>query len=107
MAGLRRLGLKTAALLAVLTGASGCDWMKKKDPPNAKSKAELTAERNERVRRACASSATYDRLKELAFDEATRIRNQQPGELDALAAASVVRMEQPVVRSRDLSLIHI
>ncbi|HEX8643912.1 MAG TPA: hypothetical protein VF702_08370 [Allosphingosinicella sp.] len=78
--------------------------MNKKDPPGAKGEAELRAERDQRIRRACSSNSTYDRLKELAFDEAARIRNQDPRELDALAAGSVVRMENPIARSRDDNL---
>lgn len=97
-------GLGMAALLALALAASGCDWMDKKDAPGAKTEAELRAEREERIRQACASAATYDRLKELAFDEAARIRRQEPRALDALAAASVVRMEEPVVKSRDEEL---
>ena len=88
-----------AAAAALLLG--GCDWMDKKEPAGAKSDAELRAERDRRLRRACASEATYDRLKELAFDEAARIRRADPRELDALAAASVVRMEEPVATARD------
>ncbi|HEX8192876.1 MAG TPA: hypothetical protein VF552_08240 [Allosphingosinicella sp.] len=93
-----------AACALILLGSPGCDWMKKKDPPGEKSETELRAERDQRIRRACSSSGTYDRLKELAFDEAARIRNQDPRELDALAAASVVRMENPVPKSRDDNL---
>ncbi|HET9637787.1 MAG TPA: hypothetical protein VFP12_01100 [Allosphingosinicella sp.] len=92
------------ALLLIAGGATllgGCDWMKKKDPPAEKSKAELAGEQRERIRKACASEATYDRLKELVFDEAARIRNSDPRNLDPLAAAAVVRMEDPVVKSRD------
>ena len=94
------------ALMAVLmiVTLGGCDWMNKKDPPGQKSAAEVKAELTERIRRACASEATYDRLKELAFDEAARIRRQDPRALDALAEAAVVRMEQPVAKSRDEAL---
>ncbi len=53
---------------------------------------------------ACASSATYARLKEVAFEEAVRLRNADPANLDTLAATSVVRMENPVVMSRDREL---
>ncbi len=54
--------------------------------------------------RACASRETYDRLKELAFDEAARIRGDGAAQLDALAGAAVVRMEDPVVRESDPEL---
>ncbi|HYI39837.1 MAG TPA: hypothetical protein VE053_05920 [Allosphingosinicella sp.] len=95
---MRNLILLVAGTSALL---SGCDWMKKKDAPAQKSKTELAAEQRERIRKACASDATYDRLKELVFDEAARIRNSDPRNLDPLAASAVVRMENPVVKSRD------
>jgi hypothetical protein len=88
----------SAALLA------GCDWMKKPNAPQAQSKAELAAAQRERIRKACASDGTYARLKELVFDEAARIRKSDPRNLDPLAAAAVVRMEDPVVKSRDEAL---
>jgi hypothetical protein len=96
-----KMTIAAAAAFALL---GGCDWMQKKDAPGVRSEAEQRAERDQRIRRACSSSATYDRLKELAFDEAARIRGQDPRELDALAAASVVRMEEPVPKSRDENL---
>src|SRR5687767_11683259 len=97
------MALRSLILLAAgaATLLGGCDWMKKKDPPAQKSKTELASEQRERIRKACASDATYDRLKELVFDEAARIRNSDPRNLDPLAAAAVVRMEEPVVKSRD------
>jgi uncharacterized protein YecT (DUF1311 family) len=54
--------------------------------------------------RACASEETYDRLKELAFDEAARIRGDDAAALDRIAGSAVVRMENPVVRERDAEL---
>jgi hypothetical protein len=97
------MALRNLILLAAgaATLLGGCDWMKKKEAPAPKSKAELASEQRERIRKACASDATYDRLKELVFDEAARIRNSDPRNLDPLAAAAVVRMEAPVVKSRD------
>lgn len=97
------MALRNVILLAAgaATLLSGCDWMKKKDPPAQKTKAELAGVQRERIRKACASDATYARLKELVFDEAARIRNSDPRNLDPLAAAAVVRMEEPVVKSRD------
>jgi uncharacterized protein YecT (DUF1311 family) len=96
------MGSGLAAVLVV--GLAGCDWMKKPDAPAAKTEKELAAERNERIRKACASAGTYERLKELVFDEAARIRNADARNLDPLAAGSVVRMEQPLVKSRDEDL---
>jgi len=101
MNGFGKIVARLAALAALAAGGGGCDWMKKKDPPGLKTEAQRQAELERRIRRACASEATYDGLKELTFDEATRIRNRDPRELDALATASLVRMEEPVVKSRD------
>jgi uncharacterized protein YecT (DUF1311 family) len=72
------------------------------------SKADLAAEQD-RIRRGCASEVTYQRLKELAFDEARRIASGSRPDidrlnLDRLATASVLRMEQPLVKSRDEKL---
>jgi uncharacterized protein YecT (DUF1311 family) len=58
----------------------------------------------ERMQEVCASPQTYDALKQLLFDEAIRIRNADPVNLDMVATHSVVRMEEPVVRSRDEEL---
>jgi uncharacterized protein YecT (DUF1311 family) len=96
--------LKIVAAAALLASLPACDWMKKPKPAAEKSEKELLAERNERIRKACASEGTYDRLKELVFDEAARIRNSDPRNLDPLAAAAVVRMEKPLVKSRDEDL---
>jgi len=57
-----------------------------------------------RLQAACSSPATYDRLKQTAFDEAIRIRNADPVNLATLATYSTVRMEQPQVKSRDETL---
>jgi uncharacterized protein YecT (DUF1311 family) len=92
--------LSLAAILPLLL-LGGCDWMRPKEGPEANDQAEAKAEHDQRIRRACASQSTYDRLKELAFDEAARIRGRDPRELDALASASVLRMEDPVATSRD------
>ncbi len=94
----------SAALALTSLGLAGCDWMQKPPPKAEKTEKELQREQQARLRRACASDLTYDRLKELAFDEATRIRNRDPRDLDGLATASVVRMEEPVVKTRDEAL---
>lgn len=99
----RIAGLSLLATMALLT-IGACDWMQKKDGPAEKSEKQVAEERRERIRKACASEATYIRLKELVFDEAARIRNSDPRNLDPLAAGSVVRMEKPLVKSRDEDL---
>lgn len=96
--------LKFVAAAALLASLPACDWMKKPKPATEKTEKQLLTERNERIRKACASEGTYDRLKELVFDEAARIRNSDPRNLDPLAAAAVVRMEKPLVKSRDEDL---
>lgn len=58
----------------------------------------------QRAKAACASNATYDRLKQVAFDEAIRIRNADPVNLDILSTHAMVRVEDPVVKSRDDAL---
>lgn len=77
---------------------SSCDWMERTDP---QPKVDVAKVRLEQVRRACASQLTYARLKEYVFDEAARIGNFDQRGLDGLAAYSVVRMDDPVVKSRD------
>src|SRR5688572_22949922 len=57
-----------------------------------------------RLKAACASEQTYDRLKQVAFDEAIRIRNADPVNLDLLSTYALVRVENPVVKSRDETL---
>ncbi|HEV2746320.1 MAG TPA: hypothetical protein VGW34_03355 [Allosphingosinicella sp.] len=100
----RKIILGLAALLLVAAAALGLSFTRKKNPPAGVSKAELAAAQKERLQEACASSATYARLKEVAFEEAIRIRNADPANLDTLATHSVVRMENPVVMSRDEDL---
>jgi hypothetical protein len=105
----RRMNLRNLASALLMAAAApalltGCDWMKKKEVPAAKSPRELAAEQKERLRKACASEATYARLKELVFDEAARVRKADARTLDPIAAGSVVRMEDPVVKSRDETL---
>ena len=85
-------------LVATALASYGCDRML---PAAHRADAK---ERLEQVRKACASQLTYARLKEYVFDEAARIRNSDPRRLDALAAYSVVRMDDPVVKTRDEDL---
>jgi hypothetical protein len=91
------------ALVAAVIGYATTRSYKDKDKDSEIAKAEVP-EKEERVQDPCASTATYARLKEVAFEEAVRIRNADPANLDTLAAHSVVRMENPVVKSRDEEL---
>ncbi|TFI59263.1 hypothetical protein E2493_05320 [Sphingomonas parva] len=92
------------ALASSLVLLGACDWMRPKKAPGEKSEKQLAAEEQEALRKTCASEATYDRLKALVFDQAARIRNRDARLLDPIAAGSVVRMEDPVVKSRDETL---
>ncbi|MGS1017429.1 lysozyme inhibitor LprI family protein [Allosphingosinicella humi] len=56
------------------------------------------------VANACAAGETYSRLKALVFDRAGQVPGADAASLDALEAASVVRMENPVTRSVDEAL---
>lgn len=95
-----------AGLLGCLLGLAvgACDWAQTKEAQAPKTPRQLAAERDERIRKACASDATYEGLKELVFDEAARIRNADARNLDPIAAAAFVRMEEPRVKSRDEKL---
>jgi hypothetical protein len=99
-----RIPVRATLLIGLAFGVGGCDWAKPKQAPGQKSAQELASERADRTRKACASEATYDRLKEVVFDEAARIRNGDPRNLDPVAAGAVVRMERPLVKSRDDAL---
>ncbi|WP_332811590.1 lysozyme inhibitor LprI family protein [Sphingomonas sp.] len=90
--------MRSAIAVGVLLSASGCGWFKPKEEPVAK--AEL-AERKEEVQDACASSAAYEKLKRMAFDEAIGVPNADAKNLETLANSAVVRMETPVAVSRD------
>lgn len=60
--------------------------------------------RAQRLKNACSSNATYARLKQMVFDEAIQIRNDDPVNLDTLSTHSLARVENPVVKSRDETL---
>lgn len=95
-------------LLAGAAVLTGCDLVP--DNKTGPSANEVTAAAGDggltdpAARRLCASAATYERLKILAFEEARRVRGIDAAPLDSLSRATVVRMEQPLVRSRDEGL---
>lgn len=93
-----------AASALALVALTGCDKLQPNNPV-----AEARAAAKERIlarklQAACSSPTTYDRLKQVAFEEALRIHNADPANLDTLARYSIVRMENPVVKSRDEAL---
>jgi hypothetical protein len=89
-------------LVAALLSAPGCKKLETK--AEKQTKTEHAAADEKRIRQACASQASYDRLKALAFEKARDVRSGESAMLDRLAAATVGRMEDPVVKSRDESL---
>ncbi|NNM78094.1 hypothetical protein HJG53_14415 [Sphingomonas sp. ID1715] len=95
---MRALSLILVAALA--TG--GCKKLETNTVKDAKAESKAADER--RVREACASQSSYERLKALAFEKAEEVRAGRTAMLDKLRAATVVRMEDPVVKSRDDAL---
>jgi len=90
-------------IIGLALGLAACGSTKPKDGAE---QARIQRERTlaQRLKAACSSQATYDRLKQVAFDEAIRIRNADPVNLDTLSTYSLVRVENPVVKSRDETL---
>lgn len=103
MTGLKRWLLVTLAA-AQLPLLAGCDWLNPEIASEAERKEAQERALAQRRQKACASQATYDRLKLVVFDEAIRIRNADPVNLDTLASHATVRMEQPVVKTHDEAL---
>lgn len=90
-------------LVVFALATSACGSTKPKDgAEEARSQRERSLA--QRLKNACSSQATYDRLKQVAFDEAIQIRNADPVNLDTLSTHSLVRVENPVVKSRDETL---
>ena len=98
------MGRRLLCLAFVLT-VGGCGWFKSSEAevaPQATAGERLAKQR--RLQRICASTATYDRLKVTLFDKAAQVRGGRADVLDQLQAATIVRMEQPVVKGRDDAL---
>jgi hypothetical protein len=93
-------------LLAALaaTSLAGCDWTEPKTPAADERSAKQKLADGQRLRQACGSAQTYDRLKALTFDEVDKVRVGGSPILDRIAANTTVRMEGPVVKSRDAAL---
>ncbi|MEA1013300.1 lysozyme inhibitor LprI family protein [Sphingosinicella sp. LY1275] len=95
---------RTTAALAAFLSLAACGWLGAGSDEN-KTEADLTpAERKERIRDACATGTTYARLKDQLFAEAAKVRKDSTRNLETLAANSVIRMEEPLLKSRDETL---
>ena len=100
--GNRKLLWILAGLLLVAAAAFGYSLTRDYGEDKEETRTVLAEEEEESPdQAACASNSTYARLKEVAFEEALRLRDGAAGDLDTLAASSVVRMENPVLKSRD------
>ena len=89
-----------AIALALVFALGGRAKIKQSDPIQA-GKARVEAKRQQA---ACGSSAAYDRLKGLLFDQAIDERDGDRANLDTLADYSLARMEEPVVKGWDPAL---
>lgn len=90
----------TLILVALLVPA--CKKLEPKAAQEAAAARQQSQDR--RIRQACASQASYERLKILIFEKAAQVRTGNATTLDSLAGSAVVRMEEPVVKSRDEQL---
>jgi len=100
----RKLVYVLAGLLVLAVAAFGWSLTRGYEEKKEEVKAEALVKAEPEATEICASNATYARLKEVAFEEAIRLRAADPANLDTLAANSVVRMEEPVVLNRDEAL---
>lgn len=100
----RYLWIALGALILVGAALFGLSLTRDKDPEPSRSGAEAPPPPVQGPDTACASSAAYERLKRLVFREAARAGHSDPANFDTLATNSVVRMENPVVESRDEAL---
>lgn len=90
------------AILLVISLAIGFSLAPKDDGTEASGKTERAQDKgDDSGERTCASTETYSRLKDVLFEQAARASNADAENLELLANNSVVRMENPVVESRD------
>ncbi len=90
----------SAIALALVFALGGRAKIKQSDPIQT-GKARVEAKRQQA---ACGSSAAYDRLKGLLFDQAIDQHDGDRAGLDMLADYSLARMEEPVVKGWDPAL---
>jgi hypothetical protein len=90
-----------SALVLVFAAALGLGFTQRDEEP-AGNKVVL-ASVDKAGQQACASTGAYDQLKGVLFADALKVRSTDPENLNTLATHSVVRMEDPVVKSRDAS----
>lgn len=98
----RRKGLMIGlgALLFVLASLFGLSLAR----PDEAQNMQAAEEAREETQDVCASADTFQGLKQTLFQQASSGRAADPVNYDILAASAVVRMENPVVVSRDEQL---
>ena len=102
---MRKFSLTWAVVaLALATGACG-----KKRPADAldddfMANVVVTPDGPAKQEKLCANSATYDKIKLELFRQAAEVRGRDQAVFDKIAAYSVVRVEEPVLRERDDAL---
>lgn len=89
-----------SALVVVFAAAVGFGFTQRDEEPT-RNTVELASAVDKAGQQACASTAAYDQLKSALFTDALKVRSSDPENLNTLATHSVVRMEDPVVKSRD------
>ena len=94
------------AALALLLGVAGCGKKRPADAldDNFMANAVVEPEDAAQPERLCAKSATYDKIKLELFRQAAEVRGRDQATFDKIAAYSVVRIEEPVLRERDEAL---
>lgn len=97
----RSLMLGTGVLALGACDALGLGGSEKKETKVSTSTDKGSASDEQWQRKVCASSATYERLKTMAFDDARKIRKSDLEPLAALSRATVVRIEKPLLVNRD------
>lgn len=99
----RKLTIALVLLLVVLAAAFGLS-LTSMEGDTGKTAEERAEPKQEAIEDACASRATFQGLKLLLFDQAGRTLTGDRVNFDILAANAVVRMDNPVVESRDEEL---
>jgi len=96
----------TLAVAAMLLAAGACGKKRPADALDDNFMANAVVEPAETAppERLCASSSIYDKIKLELFRQAAEVRGRDQATFDKIAAYSVVRVEEPVLRARDEAL---
>lgn len=95
----RKLTIALIALLVVIAAAFGLSLTRMGEP--SEKGGQVSEEKEEAIEDLCASRETFNGLKQVVFDQAARMRTTEDPNFGILAANAFVRMENPVVASRN------